>query len=74
MVRHGTMTSTMTDETRPARRPHVRQRFLAWPRFARIATYVAGILVILLIAASITAVQLVRRPFPQVSGLSLIHI
>ena len=68
MVRHGTMTSTMTDETRPGRRPHVRQRFLAWPRFARIATYVAGILVILLIAASITAVQLVRRPFPQVSG------
>jgi penicillin amidase len=58
------MTSTMTDEKRP--RPW--QRFQAWPRFARVGAYVAGILVIVLIAASITAVQLVRRPFPQVSG------
>jgi penicillin amidase len=58
------MTSTMTDEKRPG--PW--QRFQAWPRFARVATYVAGILVVVLIAASITAVQLVRRPFPQVSG------
>jgi penicillin amidase len=64
MVRHGTMTSTMTDETRPSRS----QTFLGWPRFARIATYVAAVLVLALIALSITAVQLVRRPFPQTSG------
>jgi penicillin amidase len=64
MVRHGTMTSTMTEETRAS----WWRTFRGWPRLARIATYVAAILVIALIAASITAVQLVRRPFPQTSG------
>ena len=44
------------------------RRFLGWPRLARIAAYVAIALVLLLIACLVTAVVLVRRPFPQTTG------
>ena len=58
------MATTMSDETR------LRwwEAFLAWPRFARIATYAAVALVLLLVVGLVTAVQLVRRPFPQTTG------
>ncbi|MEP9362220.1 penicillin acylase family protein [Nocardioides sp. CN2-186] len=44
------------------------RRFLAWPRLVRISAYVAVALVLLLIACLVTAVVLVRRPFPQTTG------
>ena len=42
--------------------------FLGWPRAARIASYVVVGIVLVLVAATITGVVLVRRPFPQTSG------
>lgn len=42
--------------------------FLGWPRPARVAAYVAFGLVLLLVGAFLTAVHLVREPFPQTSG------
>jgi len=42
--------------------------FRSWPRLARITTYVAVTLALLLVAASVTAVALVRRPLPQTDG------
>ena len=43
-------------------------RFLRWPRSLRIAAYVAIGVVILLVVSLVTAVALVRRPFPETSG------
>ncbi|WP_460832206.1 penicillin acylase family protein [Nocardioides hungaricus] len=42
--------------------------FRGWPRAARLATYVAGALALLLVAGLLTGVYLVRRPFPQTTG------
>ena len=42
--------------------------FLGWPRAVRISAYVALGLVLVLIAALVTGVVLVRRPFPQTTG------
>ncbi|WP_343907107.1 penicillin acylase family protein [Nocardioides aquiterrae] len=42
--------------------------FRGWPRAARVATYVAAGLVVLLIGMLLTAVHLVRQPFPQTTG------
>ena len=42
--------------------------FRSWPKWGRWATYVAVALVLLLVAGLVTAVTLVRRPFPTVSG------
>ena len=39
-----------------------------WPRGGRWAAYVAVLVVMLLVAAAVTGVALVRRPLPQVSG------
>src|SRR6476619_4258798 len=44
------------------------QVFRDWPRAARWSTYAVVALVLLLVAAMVTAVALVRRPFPQVDG------
>jgi penicillin amidase len=43
-------------------------RFLGWPRSLRIAAYVAIGVVILLVVSLVTAVALVRRPFPDTTG------
>src|SRR4051794_27936370 len=58
MVRHGTMSGDMVGGL----------GFRGWPRAARIATYVAAGVVVLLIATLLTAVHLVREPFPQTTG------
>ena len=58
MVRHGTMADDMVGA----------MGFRRWPRAARVAAYVAAGLVVLLIAMLLTAVHLVREPFPQTSG------
>ncbi|MEV7430192.1 penicillin acylase family protein [Nocardioides sp. NPDC092400] len=52
--------------TRRRRRPLAALR--AWPRWARLSTYVAGGLVLVLLAATVTVGVLVRRPLPQTSG------
>jgi penicillin amidase len=44
------------------------RRFRGWPRAGRWAAYVAVGLVLLLVVLTVTAVVLVRRPLPQVSG------
>ena len=73
------MTGTMTDQPDSprlgapvhARRPGPGdwwRTFLGWPRAARITTYVAVGLVLVLVVAAITGVVLVRRPFPQTCG------
>jgi penicillin amidase len=49
-------------------RPSWWQRFRAWPRTVRWSTYVALGVLLALIAATVTGVMLVRRPFPQVDG------
>lgn len=64
MLRHGTMSSTMTDE----KRLPWWERFLGWPRAARVATYATTALVIVLVVMLTTAVTLIRRPFPQTTG------
>jgi penicillin G amidase len=43
-------------------------RFRAWPRWGRWATYVAVVLTLLLVAGAVTAVAVVRQPFPKVGG------
>ncbi len=42
--------------------------FLGWPRAVRISAYVAVGVVLVLVAALVTGVVLVRRPFPQTTG------
>jgi len=44
------------------------QTFRGWPWPARAAAYLAGFLVVVLVAVTITGVVLVRRPFPQTTG------
>lgn len=58
MVRHGTMAVDMSGGF----------GFRGWPRAARWATYVAAGLVVLLVALGLTAVHVVREPFPQTTG------
>ncbi len=75
---YGTMARTMTvqDQTEPpeAASPDGSpdrswwRTFRAWPRAARIASYVAAGLVLVLIAGLVTGVVLVRRPLPETSG------
>jgi penicillin G amidase len=72
------MTGTMSDQPgSPASVPPSPPRpgigdwwrsFLRWPRAARITTYVAVGLALVLVVALVTGVVLVRRPFPQTSG------
>ena len=59
MVRHGTMTCDMVAGV---------TGFRGWPRAARVATYVAAALVLVLVAGLVTVVYLVRQPFPQTTG------
>jgi penicillin G amidase len=56
----------MSDPEFPSRTPW--QAFRGWPRAARWTTYAVVSLVLLLVAGLVTAVVLVRRPFPQVDG------
>ncbi|WP_110183099.1 penicillin acylase family protein [Nocardioides solisilvae] len=42
--------------------------FLHWPRWARVTTYTAVALVLVLLAGVATAVVMVRRPLPQTDG------
>ncbi|MDP3969130.1 MAG: penicillin acylase family protein [Nocardioides sp.] len=58
--------SDSPEATTPA--PSAPRGFRAWPRTARWATGVAVVVVLALVAALVTAVVLVRRPFPQTSG------
>ncbi|WP_372728091.1 penicillin acylase family protein [Nocardioides sp.] len=69
----------MTDEpaqppSGPTRRfpgPDLRggwQAFRRWPRLARLTTYVAVALVLVLLAGAATVTVVVRRPFPQTAG------
>lgn len=58
MVRHGTMGRDMVGVT----------GFRGWPRAARVATYLAVGVALLLVAALVTVVHLVRSPFPQTTG------
>jgi penicillin amidase len=51
-----------------ARRPGLLARFRAWPRGGRWATYVAVALVLVVVAALVAGVVLVRKPFPQTEG------
>jgi len=44
------------------------RRFRAWPRAGRWTAYVAVGLALLMVVLAVTAVVLVRRPLPQVSG------
>lgn len=44
------------------------QRFRAWPRLARFATYAVAALVLALLAGLVIVVELVRAPFPQTTG------
>ncbi len=44
------------------------QTFRAWPRPARWSAYAVVALVLLMVVGLVTAVVLVRRPFPQVEG------
>ena len=44
------------------------RRFRAWPRLARVATYAGAALVLVLLAALLSVVQLVRTPFSQTTG------
>jgi penicillin amidase len=44
------------------------QVFREWPQAARWASYLVLALVLLLVAGLVTAVVVVRRPFPQVDG------
>ena len=63
MVRHGTMAVDMSGGF----------GFRGWPRAARWATYVAAGLVVLLVALGLTAVHVVREPFPsKASATSLV--
>jgi penicillin amidase len=55
-------------EVGPARRRSPWVRFVALPAGLRITTYVAVVLVLTLVALTLTAVVLVRRSFPQTSG------
>lgn len=58
MVRHGTMGGDMVGVT----------GFRGWPRAARVATYLAIGVALLLVGALVTVVHLVRSPFPQTTG------
>ena len=84
MIRHGTMTSTMSDQSAASTSPSTPgggtpsatpgplrrwwEQFRGWPRALRISAYVAIGVVLLLVATLVTGVVLVRRPFPQTSG------
>ena len=67
---YGTMTTTMTSTGFPDRTPW--QIFREWPQPARWASYVVVAVVLALVAATATAVVLVRRPFPQVDGTAVL--
>jgi penicillin G amidase len=64
------MGTTMTSPGFPDRTPRQTpwQTFRAWPRAARWTSYAVIVVVLALVAALVTAVVLVRRPFPQVDG------
>src|SRR4051794_3414444 len=69
MVRHGTMTCTMTTTTTTDRgRLRWWRVFRRWPWPARGATYAARALGVVLVAGLLTAVHLVRDSFPQTTG------
>ena len=59
MVRHGTMAGDMVAGV---------ARFRSWPRFVRVTTYVAAVVALLLLAALLAVIHLVRQPFPQTTG------
>ncbi|MCW2767337.1 MAG: penicillin acylase family protein [Nocardioides sp.] len=67
------MTHTMTTDVSQEPAPPAPSRswwraFRGWPGPARITAYVAIVLTLLLVAGLVTAVVLVRRPFPQTTG------
>src|SRR4051794_987614 len=69
MVRHGTMTCTMTTTTTTDRgRLRWWRVFRRWPWPARGATYAARALGVVLVAGLLTAVHLVRDSSPQPTG------
>ena len=51
-----------------ARKPGPLESFRAWPRGGRWATYVAIGIVLVVVAAFVAAVVVVRKPFPQTEG------
>ena len=71
MIRHGTMTCTMSDPSATTPPPSA-GRALGWwhgfldlPRALRITTYVVLGLVLLLVVSLVTGIALVRRPLPE---------
>ncbi len=79
MLRHGTMSRTMSGTTapdtragdpQPARPPRTTwwQRHLRLPRALRVTTYVGIVLVLLLVAGLAVGAVVVRRPLPQAAG------
>lgn len=58
----------MTSADPAAERRRWWRAFRGWPRTVRWAAYVVAGLVLALVAALVTAVVLVRKPFPQVEG------
>ncbi|MBY9075185.1 penicillin acylase family protein [Nocardioides sp. WL0053] len=58
---------TPADTATPAA-PATRRPFRSWPRAARWSTYVAAVLVLVLVAGLVTAVVTVRRSLPQTDG------
>jgi penicillin G amidase len=61
-------TALSGDSTATTDRTSWWRTFLAWPRWARVTTYTALGLVLVLLACVATAAVLVRRPLPQTDG------
>ncbi|WP_346387076.1 penicillin acylase family protein [Nocardioides sp.] len=62
------MSTEVSEESAQAPSRSWWRAFLGWPRPARVLTYVAIVLTLVLVAGLVTAVVLVRRPFPQTTG------
>jgi penicillin amidase len=63
-----TSTGTTSAEPDGSRHRSWWAAFRAWPGPARIATYLAALLVLLLVAGLVVGTVLVRRPLPETSG------
>ena len=69
MVRHNGNIMTAQPTAAPASSDRSWwEAFRSWPTWARVGTYIAVGLVLLLVAGLVTGVALVRRPLPQTTG------
>jgi penicillin amidase len=64
----GTIVVTMTSTTAQEERRGWWRAFRSWPRTFRWLTYAVVLLVLVLVAALVVGVVLVRKPYPQVDG------